>query len=87
VGLIKAAAGRRKTTGQFGAPDGDTDQIMELLMATDGEPPFKEREQLNEKLKQVKAAHRRGKATKDDVRSIEEEYDRVSDRIGRTSGS
>jgi len=56
-------------------------------MATDEDPPFKEREQLNEKLKQVKAAHRRGKATKDDVRRIEEEYDRAADRIDKTSGS
>jgi hypothetical protein len=56
-------------------------------MATDEDPPFKEWEQLNEKLKQVKAAHRRGKATKDDVRRIEEEYDRAADRIDKTSGS
>jgi conjugal transfer/entry exclusion protein len=60
---------------------------MEPLMATDEDPPFKEWEQLNEKLKQVKAAHRRGKATKDDVRRIEEEYDRAADRIDKTSGS
>jgi hypothetical protein len=59
---------------------------MEPLMGTDEDPQFKEREQLNEKLKQVKAAHRRGKATKDDVRKIEEEYDRATDRIDRTSG-
>jgi hypothetical protein len=62
------------------------DQIMEPLMGTDEDPQFKEREQLNEKLKQVKAAHRRGKATKDDVRRIEEEYDRATDRIDKTSG-
>jgi hypothetical protein len=68
-------------------PTGDADQRMELLMATDEDPPFKEWEQLNEKLKQVKAAHRRGKATKDDVRRIEEEYDRAADRIDKTSGS
>ena len=59
---------------------------MESLMGTDEDPQFKEREQLNEKLKQVKAAHRRGKATKDDVRKIEEEYDRATDRIDTTSG-
>ena len=59
---------------------------MEPLMGTDEDPQFKEREQLNEKLKQVKAAHRRGKATEDDVRKIEEEYDRATDRIDRTSG-
>jgi hypothetical protein len=56
-------------------------------MATDEDSPFKEWEQLNEKLKQVKAAHRRGKATKEDVRRIEEEYDRAADRIDKTSGS
>ena len=50
-------------------------------MTTDEDPPFKEWEQLNEKLKQVKAAHRRGKATADEVRKIEEEYDRARDRI------
>jgi hypothetical protein len=56
---------------------------MEPLMATDEDPPFKEWEQLNEKLKQVKAAHRRGKAAKEDVRRIEEEYDRAADRIDK----
>ena len=59
---------------------------MEPLMGTDEDPQFKEREQRNEKLKQVKAAHRRGKATKDDVRKIEEEYDRATDRIDKTLG-
>lgn len=56
-------------------------------MATDENPPFKEWEQLNERLKQVKAAHRRGKATREDVRKIEEEYERAAGRIDRTSGS
>ena len=50
-------------------------------MAIDQDPPFKEWEQLNEKLKQVEAAHRRGKATKEDVRKIREEYHRAADRI------
>jgi hypothetical protein len=45
----------------------------ESLMATDEDPPFKEWEQLNEKLEQVEAAHRRGEASKDDVRRIKEE--------------
>jgi conjugal transfer/entry exclusion protein len=54
---------------------------MEPLMASDEDPPFKEWEQLNEKLKQVKAARRRGKATKDDVSRIQEEYDRAANRI------
>jgi hypothetical protein len=60
---------------------------MEPLMATEEDPPFKEWEQLNEKLKHVKAAHRRGKATTDDVRRIEEEYERAADRIDKNSGS
>lgn len=50
-------------------------------MAIDEDPPFKEWEQLNEKLKQVKAAHKRGKATKEDVRKIQEEYHRAADKI------
>jgi conjugal transfer/entry exclusion protein len=60
---------------------------MEALMATDEDPPFKEWEQLNEKLKQVRAAQRRGKATSDDVRRIEEEYEREANRIDRNSNS
>jgi hypothetical protein len=67
-------------------PTGGADERMEPLMAIDEDPRFKEREQLNEKLKQVKAAHRRGKATKDDVRKIEEQYERATDRIDKTSG-
>ena len=51
-------------------------------MSIDEDPPFKEWEQLNEKLKQVKAARRRGKATKDDVGKVREEYDRAANRIG-----
>lgn len=50
-------------------------------MAIDEDPPFKEWAQLNEKLKQVKAACRRGKATKEDVRKIQEEYNRAADRL------
>lgn len=53
-------------------------------MATDEDPPFKEWEQLNEKLKQVKAAHRRGQATMDDVRRVSEEYERARDRIDKS---
>jgi len=47
----------------------------------DPDPPFKEWEQLNEKLKQVKAAHNRGKATSDDVRKAQEQYDLAANRI------
>lgn len=54
---------------------------MEPQMAIDEDPPFKEWAQLNEKLKQVKAACRRGKATKEDVRKIQEEYKRAADRL------
>ncbi|HYX19935.1 MAG TPA: hypothetical protein VFA98_03725 [Thermoanaerobaculia bacterium] len=50
-------------------------------MAIENDPPFKEWEQLNERLKQVRAAHRRGKATEEDVRKIEEEYDRTARRF------
>lgn len=50
-------------------------------MPTTEDPPFKEWEHFNEKLKQVKAARRRGKATAEDVRKIQEEYDRAAKRI------
>jgi hypothetical protein len=56
-------------------------QRMESRMATDDDPPFKEWEQLNEKLKQVKKARKRGKATSDDVSKAQEEYDRAARRI------
>jgi conjugal transfer/entry exclusion protein len=51
-------------------------------MPGDEGPPFKEWEQLNEKLKQVKAARKRGKATSEDVKKVEEEYERAANRIG-----
>ena len=50
-------------------------------MAIEEDPPFKEWEQLNEKLKQVKAARKRGHATEDDVTKVQREYDRVANRI------
>jgi hypothetical protein len=51
---------------------------MEPHMAIEEDPPFKEWEQLNEKLKQVKAARKRGYATEDDVTKVQREYDRVA---------
>jgi hypothetical protein len=56
-------------------------QRMESHMAADEDPPFKEWEQLNEKLKQVKKARKRGKATTGDVSKAQEEYDRAAARI------
>ena len=51
-------------------------------MAIEEDPPFKEWEQLNEKLKQVKAARKRGDATEDDVKKAQEDYYRAANRIG-----
>lgn len=56
-------------------------------MAGNEDPPFKEWEQLNEKLKHVEAAHRRGQASRDDVLRIKEEYDRAARRIDKAQGS
>jgi hypothetical protein len=59
----------------------DPRQSMQTRMATDEDPPFKEWEQLNEKLKQIKKARNRCEATADDAKKAQEEYDRARARI------
>jgi hypothetical protein len=50
------------------------------------DPAFKEWEQANEKLKQVKKAHRHGNASQSDVKKAQEEYDRIAEKIGKAQG-
>lgn len=50
------------------------------------DPAFKDWEQANEKLKQVKKAHRRGNASQSDVKKAQEEYDRIAKKIGKAQG-